>query len=325
MRSEREKEELLGTAEVEKAEIREEVRLLLEQERVKAKEEQESLRGQMLQQAAQSQEREVALKDLYLEISRLKAEKAATVAAAEAERAKVVERRAEIAAAAATAAVKAAAAASAAAAAASAAAASAAAAAAIEAERIKEETRVREIEEAAAEAIRVQEEAVRAEEEAAIAEQARVLMVAVALKEEEERAARESATRVRGFTKEEVDWLTDAGVALSPKGSNKAIRLHSDSLLEESEFQSKVTRNGHGNGHGNGNGSSANHFTEIDTAATYLEDPVEVGARLRLLSPVESKMFNVGNIGSPKEVAGFFKMVSATNMTKEGVYGTAEG
>ena len=61
----------------------------------------------MLLQAKESQEREVALKNLYLEISRLKAEKAASVAAAESERSKIAERRTEIAAAAAVAAVKA--------------------------------------------------------------------------------------------------------------------------------------------------------------------------------------------------------------------------
>lgn len=317
MRSEREKEELLGTAEVEKAEIREEVRLLLEQERVKAKEEQESLRGQMLQQTAQSQEREVALKDLYLEISRLKAEKAATVAAAETERAKVVERRAEIAAAAATAAVKAAAAASA-----------AAAAAAVEAERVAEETRVREIEEAAAQSIRMHEEAVRAKEEAVLAEQERVLIAAAAVREEEGRAAREAATRVSGLTKAEVDWLTDAGVPMSPHGTSRAPRLHIDSLTEITE--KKVARNGHGNGNnlGNGNSSSGSHYTETDTAATFIEESLEGVVHPHLLSPSESKMskmFHAGNSMSPREAAGFFKMASATNITKEGVNGSAEG
>ena len=66
------------------------------------------MKAQILLQAKESQEREIALKNLYLEISRLKAEKAANVAAAESERSKIAERRAEIAAAAAVAAVKAA-------------------------------------------------------------------------------------------------------------------------------------------------------------------------------------------------------------------------
>ena len=65
------------------------------------------MKAQMLLQAKESQEREIALKNLYLEISRLKAEKAASVAAAESERSKIAERRTEIAAAAAVAAVKA--------------------------------------------------------------------------------------------------------------------------------------------------------------------------------------------------------------------------
>ena len=66
------------------------------------------MKAQMILQAKESQEREIALKNLYLEVSRLKADKAATVAAAESERAKIAERRAEVAAAAAVAAVKAA-------------------------------------------------------------------------------------------------------------------------------------------------------------------------------------------------------------------------
>jgi hypothetical protein len=66
------------------------------------------MKAQMVLQAKESQEREIALKNLYLEVSRLKADKAATVAAAESERAKIAERRAEVAAAAAVAAVKAA-------------------------------------------------------------------------------------------------------------------------------------------------------------------------------------------------------------------------
>jgi hypothetical protein len=66
------------------------------------------MKAQMVIQAKESQEREIALKNLYLEVSRLKADKAATVAAAESERAKIAERRAEVAAAAAVAAVKAA-------------------------------------------------------------------------------------------------------------------------------------------------------------------------------------------------------------------------
>ena len=140
-KSEREKVELLGTAEVEKAEIREEVRLLLEQERIKAKEEQEVLRAQMVLQAAQSQEREIALTELYLEISRLKAEKAASVASAEEERKKVAERRAEIASAAAAAAIKSA---ELAATKAANAAAAAAVAAAAELERKKEEQKKKE-------------------------------------------------------------------------------------------------------------------------------------------------------------------------------------
>lgn len=310
MRSEREKEELLGTAEVEKAEIREEVRLLLEQERDKAREEQESLRAQMVLQAAQSQEREVALNELYLEISRLKAEKAATVAAAEAERAKVVERRAEVAAAAAVAAVKVAAAASAAAAAAKAAAVSSAAAAVVEAERIREETRVKEIEQAAAEVIRVQEEA-------AIAEQSRILLAAAALKEKEERAEKKAVTPVRGLTKLEVDWLTDAGVPMSPQGKmdSHAKKALCDSLAEERTVKAIKNGQGHGNGNSNSNGSAPNHFTETDsTARTYLGDPVE-GSR-HILSVSESKMFHSDNNLSPKEAAGFFKMASATDLLK---------